>query len=399
MPDDVENSPSSPRRSTLLRFPSHSKRHASFHSPRQVPLPSPVLSHVDTPNPFFKQEPSTTPPHSPTWSPFFFDPVPSRPRSPPTPLPDDLPFSRRHRHQHSSSASSSTVHEHRPAEQSSSESDHAPVYASANRPLSVPDSQSPAYSSALSLYLHQQSPTPPVRSTTWIDRNSSASLPLPTQVPFYSLPQVQTMSREASSSTDSVSQHSGFRCPSLDGSNSSSSSSSRPSSFGRPESPVDQDSYHCSQKAPCPEGLVETAASQADSPPQRPSSPQPFRAPRPPSPDASFFSHIPEFTAMRRYMTPSQQARTLPPLEPPTILENTVSAPYTPFLSHAPAPPECRIEIETTPGAYWLHVRLPGFTREGITLATKRRRILHVVADKWENGGGGIFLFRSLHVF
>ncbi len=202
------------------------------------------------------------------------------------------------------------------------------------------------------------------------------------------------------SSTDSVSQHSGFRCPSLDGFNSSSSSSSRPSSSGRSDSVTQETEHSChySQKTPCPnthhEGMVETAASQADSPPQRPSSPLPFRAPRPPSPDASFFSHIPEFTAMRRYMTPSQQARTLPPLEPPTILENIqngASAPYVPFLSHAPAPPDCRIEIETTPGAYWLHVRLPDFTREGITLATKRRRILHVVADKWENGGGEIF--------
>jgi len=44
--------------------------------------------------------------------------------------------------------------------------------------------------------------------------------------------------------------------------------------------------------------------------------------------------------------------------------------------------------VETLQHEYKLHVRLPGFTREGITLATKKRRILHVVANKWENGGG-----------
>ncbi|KAF8228876.1 hypothetical protein L208DRAFT_1289202, partial [Tricholoma matsutake] len=61
---------------------------------------------------------------------------------------------------------------------------------------------------------------------------------------------------------------------------------------------------------------------------------------------------------------------------------------YEPFLSHAPPPADSWIEVETTTGEYRLNVRLPGFRRDGITLATKRRRILHVVADSWENGGG-----------
>ncbi|KAF9529249.1 hypothetical protein CPB83DRAFT_765188 [Crepidotus variabilis] len=100
----------------------------------------------------------------------------------------------------------------------------------------------------------------------------------------------------------------------------------------------------------------------------------------------------------------------LPQPDPPTILESTLpdsssslstsSAPYAPFLSHAPPPPECRLEITTSESYYRLDVRLPGFTREGITLATKRRRILHVTADMWDddhhnNGrsgtGGGHF--------
>jgi HSP20 family molecular chaperone IbpA len=98
-------------------------------------------------------------------------------------------------------------------------------------------------------------------------------------------------------------------------------------------------------------------------------------------------------------MAPSPSTVSYPPPEPPVILpaetvDNTTltalqSQPaYVPFLSHAPPPPDSWIEVETTLSEYKLHVRLPGFSREGITLATKRRRILRVVADGWENGGG-----------
>ncbi|KAJ3992395.1 hypothetical protein F5050DRAFT_1579651 [Lentinula boryana] len=57
--------------------------------------------------------------------------------------------------------------------------------------------------------------------------------------------------------------------------------------------------------------------------------------------------------------------------------------PYAPFLSHMPPPADSWIEVETTPSEYKLHIRLPGFKRDGITLSTKRRRILHIVADSW----------------
>ncbi|KAJ7646943.1 hypothetical protein FB45DRAFT_732789 [Roridomyces roridus] len=63
-------------------------------------------------------------------------------------------------------------------------------------------------------------------------------------------------------------------------------------------------------------------------------------------------------------------------------------ASYEPFLSHAPQPVDSWIEVETTQAEYRLVVRLPGFKRDGITLATKKRRILHVVANSWEEGGG-----------
>ncbi|KAL0571184.1 hypothetical protein V5O48_010776 [Marasmius crinis-equi] len=70
----------------------------------------------------------------------------------------------------------------------------------------------------------------------------------------------------------------------------------------------------------------------------------------------------------------------------------SASPAYAPFLSPLQPPPErCWIEVETTPMEYKLHIRLEGFKRDGITLATRRRRILHIVADSWDTEGGGHF--------
>ncbi|KAJ7745456.1 hypothetical protein DFH07DRAFT_748921 [Mycena maculata] len=117
-------------------------------------------------------------------------------------------------------------------------------------------------------------------------------------------------------------------------------------------------------------------------------------------------------------ITRSPSVRSYPPPEPPVILHGdgdipappqvdapqpgsrassasagsagtrSSSASYEPFLSHAPPPVDSWIEVETSQPEYRLIVRLPGFKRDGITLATKKRRILHVVADSWEEGGG-----------
>ena len=136
----------------------------------------------------------------------------------------------------------------------------------------------------------------------------------------------------------------------------------------------------------------------SESLPPRPVSP--FRAPRPPPlRQQSSRSLLSQPTAMRSYMIPLHDATSYPPPDPPVILPTDNStimnqssfrsqAPYFPFLSHAPSPENSWIEVETLQHEYKLHVRLPGFTQDGITLSTKRRRILHVVADKWENGGG-----------
>ena len=104
----------------------------------------------------------------------------------------------------------------------------------------------------------------------------------------------------------------------------------------------------------------------------------------------SFRTLLSQPTAMQNYMIPSHDTTSYPSPDPPVILptENNTSQSYFPFLSHAPPPENSWIEVETLQHEYKLHVRLPGFTRDGITLATKKRRILHVVANKWENGGG-----------
>ena len=126
----------------------------------------------------------------------------------------------------------------------------------------------------------------------------------------------------------------------------------------------------------------------------------PVRAPRPPLlRQQSSRSLLHQPTAMRGYMMPLHTSSSYPAPDPPVILppENSSimsqssyrsQAAYFPFLSHAPSPENSWIEVETLQHEYKLHVRLPGFSQDGITLATKRRRILHVVADKWENGGG-----------
>lgn len=44
--------------------------------------------------------------------------------------------------------------------------------------------------------------------------------------------------------------------------------------------------------------------------------------------------------------------------------------------------------VDTTPSAYILEASLPGYQRDEITLSTRKKRILHVVADGFVSGGG-----------
>jgi HSP20 family molecular chaperone IbpA len=102
-------------------------------------------------------------------------------------------------------------------------------------------------------------------------------------------------------------------------------------------------------------------------------------------------------TYQPRPAPPSSSSRGLPPPAPPTIMDPLPArsnsflrphAPHEPFLCDAPPPPDSWITVETSPVEYRLVARLPGFGRDAITLAARRRRVLHVVADSWEPGGG-----------
>ncbi|KAF5386065.1 hypothetical protein D9615_002584 [Tricholomella constricta] len=294
--------------------------------------------------------------------------------------------------------------------------------------------------------LPTQSPIPePTTAPKWPDRSSSTSLPLPTQVPFHTLPRAGP-----TSSTGSVASHDAsqigrtaagiekMRIVDREARDAGDAHAERVRQAHKSEvgehrrmqqrgnypyihiPPVDPSSSNSSS---CGSPSTDSGSSPTETvpsqPAQRPPSPilrhrrsiSPFRAPQPshrPSTSPSHSSpsstgtNLSRSQSQTRQYSLSQHTHTrphpnspgpavfapsaYPAPEPPTILGPTMSP--GPFLSHAPPPPDSWIEVETTQGEYRLVVRLPGFQRDGITLAMKRRRILHVVADCWENGGG-----------
>lgn len=70
----------------------------------------------------------------------------------------------------------------------------------------------------------------------------------------------------------------------------------------------------------------------------------------------------------------SMSDRPLPPPAPPTVLTPPPppsqdwgpTAPYKPFLAHAPAPQDSVIAVDTKSTEYRLVVRLPGFRRDAM---------------------------------
>ena len=68
-----------------------------------------------------------------------------------------------------------------------------------------------------------------------------------------------------------------------------------------------------------------------------------------------------------------------------------LSPPSLPFLDSRPAPSSTDFSIETHSSHYTLKTKLPGFTIDGITLATTHHRQLVIVADKWDESNGGHF--------
>lgn len=444
--------------SNMPSRPSHSKRHASFNSPREVPLPSPTISLSESTSPFFL-------------SPDQQDVQPAatiaQPRLPLAQGEGEVVYSlaqegllrAQKRSQPPEAAvvaaptSDSTQEQPTAPQVSSNARGPEPSTVFPARPSSLADTHSANYTTTLTSLLRQQDPMGiPEAShaaTAWLDRYSSSSLPLPSQIPFHTLsnpPQRPSKTRPAFSTPSSNSgaespppspqvsplPSPSSHCPPIDAENASSSSSSSSSSNSANSVSTTISSFNNTE--PSADKQSNTLLSpqispmtQAESRPgPRPISP--FRAPQPPpfQPRAPALS---EGTAMRRFMTASQlQSMSMnsalssapltsspaisssmsamsdssyPPPDPPTILpvdpthdvtlyqSDSRQAPYMPFLSHVlPSPDSSWIEVETTQSEYKLLVRLPGFSREGITLATKRRRILHIVADSWENEGG-----------
>ena len=99
-------------------------------------------------------------------------------------------------------------------------------------------------------------------------------------------------------------------------------------------------------------------------------------------------SLIPPTDCLQSSPRRSSSSASSPPSSNYPHISSSNSCPYIPFLSQSQPPPDCHIEIQTFSNHYSILVSLPGFTTQDITLATKRRRILHLVADKWGEGGG-----------
>ncbi|KAG5641951.1 hypothetical protein DXG03_003940, partial [Asterophora parasitica] len=222
-----------------------------------------------------------------------------------------------------------------------------PIFPYGPRPYSLPGpTANPSSSANQPSRVPAQPPVsePSAGASQW--SSSSASLPLPTQVPFHTLPRAGPV-LGASSATLRES----FGLGSAEAAAAAAVASTHVADkAARDAGETHAERVRQAHKSEQPHTHPHSSSSQARGP-------------------AAF--------------SPSSLSHPAP--EPPVILAPTV--PPGPFLSHAPPPPDSWIEVETTQGEYRLVVHLPGFRRDGITLATKRRRILHVVADCWENGG------------
>ena len=208
----------------------------------------------------------------------------------------------------------------------------------------------------------------PTTNSGWPDRGSSASLPLPKHIPFHVLPRAghpspHTTLEEALAVTYD---------PSAGAAHAERVRSTHEKEVGK-RMKYSTDFRHAGEAS-----ISRQAGECSTSPP---------RAPARPPPPASATNYHSHNHSQSQPQSDSVDFPVLYPTPEPPIILSPTAAPG-PFLSHAPPPPDCWIEVETLRTEYKLTVRLPGFARDGITLATKRRRVLHVVADSWENGGG-----------
>ncbi|KAL5528378.1 hypothetical protein ACEPAF_7514 [Sanghuangporus sanghuang] len=244
--------------------------------------------------------------------------------------------------------------------------------------MSLPGPSSP-------YYLENQ-PHCEVYAPTPTRPTSAASLPLPSQMPFHALPSSTSVNQPSHASLPSVIEQvqSSFDPPShADGHSDMEFTSSSPS-----------DSDLLQRQVSSPLNSLTALLDCADR----------FGRRDPRFSTAESTSTV--STAVSASSQNSSASSSIPPPTPPTVLtppppptdgfsnESSESigkrraAPYEPFLSHAPPPADTYITVETTETEYRLIVRLPGYNRDAIMLSTRRRRILHIAADSWEAGGG-----------
>ncbi|GJE94391.1 hypothetical protein PsYK624_105600 [Phanerochaete sordida] len=348
-------SPTAERPPLLHRNTSYSKRTASFDSPREVPLPympSQIhnISHSPSSSRILAHD-GADEVSSPTQGPSDLSSGPPSP-SAPTVLEQQRSQSHSPTPHYMDTSDDIVIQQSAPARTSPSESrapdrhQHhqyrrsmaSPVQLY-GRPLSTPETPSSAQ-------IFSPKPVraaPPPDNTS---RSSTLSLPLPMDTPYHTLPSLQ------GSSTGSIPGGQSAGPP---------PTASTPSSHTYPQASSSRRPAYMIQEAP---------------------------------PQANPPDWLREFSESRRNMSPSSMegiSMGLPP-QPPTVLTPPpppqTGAPHESFLSHAPPPQDSYVVIKTGPTEYTLLVRLPGYGRDSITLSTRRRRILHIVADSWEPGGG-----------
>lgn len=211
-----------------------------------------------------------------------------------------------------------------------------------SRPYSLPETHTQSYGPAI---IHSPSPTRPA----WPAQSSSVSLPLPMQTPYFSLPKVapadEAQQKKHGGST-------GERHPLAP-------------SESKGFDPTTAASTHRSPPRPPPD----SSAAPSTSPPRHVHSPEP---------ESSYHgANMRSAPSMfpRPMSSGASSSHSYPPPAPPTILtpppvefeaNPRTQAPYEPFLSHAPPPEDSWIAVETSQTEYKLIVRLPGFRRDGM---------------------------------
>ena len=369
------------------RTTSYSKRHASFNSPREVPLPSPS-SPLSSYFPSF----STTSSHALTSSlgsqghdtesnstlttddyPVFDlhleggsesgdDSLPSAPSSPnsspsfATQLPPPVNETDMvHKHMislaqmdgiHPKSNGQGTPN---PRDRSSSPGAARlrpqPIQ-SQSSPSQSPSSVGPVFPWSRPYSLPQNSfrqdsamPTPMQAKPHWPARNSSASLPLPMQTPYFTLPETSGSSTAAPLNEDAE---------------------------------TEVESSHT--RSPPPPSQTSTSNVKLSFSPFTPQYPTPTPPPAslvtamPARAQASTMSTIQRSISVasaNTYPAPAAPVILTPP--PPTSSPSRPHAPYEPFLCHNPVSEDRHsISVETLSREYRLLVRLPGFSRDAM---------------------------------